>query len=138
MGLGDVADLRGKLQGFFQEARKMIAASIVVSLADTSKTFQKLSLLRVSLEDQALRKQCEVQKIEKLEHEVVELETRARDLRVHIQEQKSVISQLDLGTSDTSGQLNILEKESQTEQANHQGRLPADLEVARLGLVGLL
>ncbi|GAA0176079.1 hypothetical protein LIER_29136 [Lithospermum erythrorhizon] len=36
--IGDVADLRGKLQGFFQEARKMIAASIVVSPADTSET----------------------------------------------------------------------------------------------------
>ncbi|GAA0143025.1 hypothetical protein LIER_03802 [Lithospermum erythrorhizon] len=93
---------------------------------------------KVSLEDQTSRKQYEVKKTERLEQEVAELETRTRDLRVQIQEQNSVISRLDLETADTSGQNDILEKEIQTEQAIRQGRLLADLDAARLGIVGLL
>ncbi|GAA0145980.1 hypothetical protein LIER_06039 [Lithospermum erythrorhizon] len=138
MGLGDVADLRGKLQGFFQEAREMIAASIVVSPVDVSEILQKLSLSRVSLEDQASKKQCEVQKTEKLEQEMAKPETRTRDLHVQVQEQKSVIFQLDLETADTSGQIDILKKEIQAKQASRQGRQLANLEATRLGLVELL
>ncbi|GAA0158145.1 hypothetical protein LIER_15246 [Lithospermum erythrorhizon] len=101
-GLDDVADLRGKLQNFFQEARKLNAAPIAVLPVDASETLQKLSLLRVSLEEQTSRNQCVVQKIEKQELEVAELESRIGDLRVQIQEQECVISQLDLETADTS------------------------------------
>ncbi|GAA0156256.1 hypothetical protein LIER_43356 [Lithospermum erythrorhizon] len=86
MSLADVADLWGKLQGFFQKAREMIVASIVVSPADASEILHNLSLLRVSLEDQASRKQCEVQKTKELKQEIAKLEARTRDMRVQVQE----------------------------------------------------
>ncbi|GAA0144848.1 hypothetical protein LIER_05184 [Lithospermum erythrorhizon] len=52
MGLGNFPDLRDKLQGFFQKARKMDVASSVTQPDSTSEDLQKLSLLRVSFEDQ--------------------------------------------------------------------------------------
>ncbi|GAA0157427.1 hypothetical protein LIER_14697 [Lithospermum erythrorhizon] len=97
------------------KAMEVIATPIAVLLVDASETLQKLSLLRVSLEGQASRKQYEVQKMEKLEKEVAELET-----------------------LDTSDQIDVLEKEIQVEQASHQGRLLTDLEASRLALSGLL
>ncbi|GAA0145042.1 hypothetical protein LIER_05327 [Lithospermum erythrorhizon] len=62
---------------------------------------------------QTSKNHCEVQKIEKLEQEIAELQTRTRDLRVQVQDQKSTISQLDLKTADTSCHIDILEKEIQ-------------------------
>ncbi|GAA0176565.1 hypothetical protein LIER_29536 [Lithospermum erythrorhizon] len=79
-----------------QEAREMDATSLVTSPDSTSRALQKLSLLRVTFEDKTSKNQCEVQKIEKLEQEAAELEASARDMCVHVQEQKSVVFQLDL------------------------------------------
>ncbi|GAA0175508.1 hypothetical protein LIER_28669 [Lithospermum erythrorhizon] len=67
MGLGDFSDLHIKLQVFFRRAREMVAASAVVSHTGTSETLQKLSLLKMTFEDQTSKTQGEVQKIEKLE-----------------------------------------------------------------------
>ncbi|GAA0148109.1 hypothetical protein LIER_36654 [Lithospermum erythrorhizon] len=66
MGLGNFPDLRDKLQGFFQKARKIDVASSVTQPDSTFEDLQKLSLLRVSFEDQTSKKQCEVQKIKKM------------------------------------------------------------------------
>ncbi|GAA0150100.1 hypothetical protein LIER_09114 [Lithospermum erythrorhizon] len=82
MGLGNFPDLHDKLQGFFQKAREMGTTSAVTFPGSSSEAFQNLSLLKVNLEDQTSKKQCEVQMIEKLEQESAELETRARDLLV--------------------------------------------------------
>ncbi|GAA0145854.1 hypothetical protein LIER_05945 [Lithospermum erythrorhizon] len=107
-----------QVAGFLSGGKEDDCSFAVVSPANTSETLQKLSLLKVSLEDQPSKKQCEVQKIEKLEQEVVEMETRTRDLRFQVQEQKSIIFQLDLKTTNTSRQIDILEKEIQAEQAS--------------------
>ncbi|GAA0183033.1 hypothetical protein LIER_30519 [Lithospermum erythrorhizon] len=55
-----------------------------------------------------------------------------------VQEQRFIVSQLDLELASTSQQIEALEEEIQAEQAKHQRQMLADLEVARLGLVGLL
>ncbi|GAA0159467.1 hypothetical protein LIER_16234 [Lithospermum erythrorhizon] len=116
----------------------MVTASAVTSPTGTSKTLQKLSLLKIPFEDETSMTQGEVQKIEKLEQEAAELDARARDLRVQVQEQRFIISQLDLETTSTSQQIKVLEEEIQVEQAKHQGQMLVDFEAARLGLVGLL
>ncbi|GAA0160364.1 hypothetical protein LIER_16936 [Lithospermum erythrorhizon] len=102
IGSSDFPDLHDKLLGFFQKTREMDAASAVASSDSSSKALQKLSLLKVSFGDQILKQQCEVQKIEKLEHELAELEMRTRDLCVQIQEQQSIVCQLDIETTSTS------------------------------------
>ncbi|GAA0146054.1 hypothetical protein LIER_06096 [Lithospermum erythrorhizon] len=94
-----------------QEQRPSSVQGVPVSGLVYGMIFKENLPIWVSLEHQASRKQCEVQKIAKLEQEVVKLETRVRDLHVQIQEQKSVISELDLGTANTFGQIDILENE---------------------------
>ncbi|GAA0172349.1 hypothetical protein LIER_26193 [Lithospermum erythrorhizon] len=58
---------------FGPKAREMDQASEVTSPDSTSVTSQKLSLLIVAFKDQTLEKQCEVQKIEKLEEEAAKI-----------------------------------------------------------------
>ncbi|GAA0173078.1 hypothetical protein LIER_26770 [Lithospermum erythrorhizon] len=60
VGLGDFAVLHDKLQGFFQKGREIDAPSSVSPPDSTSEALQKLSLLRVTFEDQTSTKQCEV------------------------------------------------------------------------------
>ncbi|GAA0168322.1 hypothetical protein LIER_23067 [Lithospermum erythrorhizon] len=57
-------------------------------------------------------------------------------MKVH--EQRSFVSQLNLEKADNSQQIHTLGEEIQVEQAKRQGLFLADLEAARLGLVGLL
>ncbi|GAA0144573.1 hypothetical protein LIER_04988 [Lithospermum erythrorhizon] len=120
------------------EGKRDGRTSSVTFLDSTPEALWKLSLLEVTFEDQTSKQQCEVHKVEKLQQEAAELETHARDMRIQAQEQKSVVSQLDLEIAGISQQIHILEEEIHAEQAKLEGHLLADLETARLGLIGLL
>ncbi|GAA0145247.1 hypothetical protein LIER_05488 [Lithospermum erythrorhizon] len=56
MGLGNFPNLHEKLQGFFHKRREMDATSVVTSPDSTSKALQKLSLMRITFEDQTSEK----------------------------------------------------------------------------------
>ncbi|GAA0141253.1 hypothetical protein LIER_02439 [Lithospermum erythrorhizon] len=65
---------------------------------------------------------------EELEQEAAEWEVHARELRVRVQEQRSVVTQLDHETADTSRQIHTLEGEIRAERAKHIGSLTADID----------
>ncbi|GAA0165449.1 hypothetical protein LIER_20851 [Lithospermum erythrorhizon] len=131
-GLGDFPDLRSKLEGFFRKAKKEGTTLSVASQGNTSEASCKLVLLMVFSKDLSLKQQCEVQKAEELEKVAAELDWRhVLDIcGFELMSKGPPLLSLILRQLTLPGRFIPWRERSEL--------LTADLETARLGLVGLL